>query len=187
MNKKILILTVTAFTLVAMTLPMISTAQAWQGGIPTEIYDDLQVWGMIKPDYNPVPEVRGNIQYASYTAQCYAGMSPVKWIGIFWDDGAQSLTGNATYEIDYKINLNTMHGVVRLKTVVTLPDGTFEGDMFWNGELQFRSDYLDTVNLVSGMWHVFWRGTSAYDGWTIVMNMNGHPDNFVSSVHLIVR
>jgi hypothetical protein len=62
MKKKILIMSV--FALVVIMLPLIPIAQAKKGGIPTEMYRDLNVIGSIVPDASPALEdiwVRGNI------------------------------------------------------------------------------------------------------------------------------
>jgi len=197
MNKRILVLTMTIFTLVAVTLPMIPTAQAVIGGIPTENYDDVKIWGFLLPVEDATDVyVRGNVQYGRYTARSFTSMiGGVEWIAIFWDGvpmvDAQSLMGTATYDIDYKVNLNTMHGVARLKTVISVPGGTFEGDMFWSGELAFRSDFANTLNTVGVVWRNILRGTGAYDGWKIGMTVNAIPymhgaqDAWVMSCHLI--
>jgi hypothetical protein len=197
MNKRILVLTMTIFTLVVVTLPMIPTAQAVKGGIPTENYDDVKIWGFLLPVEDATDVyVRGNVQYGRYTARSFTSMiGGVEWIAIFWDGvpmvDAQSLMGTATYDIDYKVNLNTMHGVARLKTVISVPGGTFEGDMFWSGELTFRSDFANTLNTVGVVWRNILRGTGAYDGWKIGMTVNAIPymhgaqDAWVMSCHLI--
>ena len=197
MNKRILVLTMTIFTLVVVTLPMIPTAQAVIGGIPTENYDDVKIWGFLLPVEDATDVyVRGNVQYGRYTARSFTSMiGGVEWIAIFWDGvpmvDAQSLMGTATYDIDYKVNLNTMHGVARLKTVISVPGGTFEGDMFWSGELAFRSDFANTLNTVGVVWRNILRGTGAYDGWKIGMTVNAIPymhgaqDAWVMSCHLI--
>jgi hypothetical protein len=178
MEKKILTLIMTIFALVVITLPMIPTVQALKGGTPREIYHDLAVVGKIFPDYDPVPEMQGNMKYAEYTAYC----APVF---ILWDyDGTvfqQMLMGPATYEISYKINPNTMKGVVHLKTEVNVPGGKFVGDMIWVGELEVWKDaqgnqpYPNAVQPKTVKWHTFWKGTDTYDGWTIVQNFNRHP------------
>ena len=186
MKKKILVI---VLAVAMLALPMLPTAQAWKGGTPREIYHDLFVLGSLVPDYNPVPEMVGNIQYATYTAQSYHFIFGYKWLGIFWDfigtAPQQRLDGTATYEIDYKINPKTMKGVVHLKTVVTLgadtpgdlsDDGTFEGVMIWVGVLEFGEEpYQDTVNVERLKWHTFWKGTGAYEGWTIAQNMHSNP------------
>ncbi len=197
MNKRILISTMTVFTLVVMTLPMIPAAQANEGGVPVENYDDVKVWGYLLPveDATDV-SVLGNVQYGRYYAESFNNPArQYKWIGIFWDgipfQGAQSLMGIASSEADYKVNLNTMHGVVHFKTVITVSGGTFEGDTFWNGEFAFRSDYENTLNIVNGMWHNSYRGTGAYDGWKIEMSINSRPlangaqEAWIISCHLI--
>jgi hypothetical protein len=187
----------TIFTLVVVTLPMIPTAQAVIGGIPTENYDDVKIWGFLLPVEDATDVyVRGNVQYGRYTARSFTSMiGGVEWIAIFWDGvpmvDAQSLMGTATYDIEYKVNLNTMHGVARLKTVISVPGGTFEGDMFWSGELAFRSDFANTLNTVGVVWRNILRGTGAYDGWKIEMTVNAIPymhgaqDAWVMSCHLI--
>ena len=71
-----------------------------------------------------------------------------------------------------------MKGVVHLETVVTLPGGTFEGIMFWIGDLELAGEtdpYPNTLDLVEVKWHTFWKGTGAYDGWKITQNFNTHP------------
>jgi hypothetical protein len=195
MNKKISIIIV--LTMVVMTLPLISIAQASQGGVPAENYDDVKIWGYLLPveDATDV-SVRGNVQYGRYAAQSFgsSGGGPL-WIGIFWDgvpfSGAQSLMGTASQNAEYKINLNTMHGVVHFKTVITVPGGKFEGETFWNGEFAFRSDYENTLNFVSGVWRNSYRGTGAYEGWKIEISMNSGPlangaqEAMITSCHLI--
>ena len=179
MKKKILIMSF--FALVVMMLPLIPMAEAKKGGVPTEMYRDLMVWGSIIPDGSPALEdiwERGNIQSASYTAQSYYMGSP--GIGIFWDGPFMAWNeqrfGTAIYEIEYTINTETMRGVVHIWTEVDLGDGGFVGDMFWVGKLQWRIDYDDTVRMVNtGMWHSGWQGTGAYDGWKIIQNMNANP------------
>ena len=68
MNKKILIVIV--LTMVVMTLPIISIAQASQGGVPAENYDDVKIWGYLLPveDATDV-SVRGNVQYGRFTSK----------------------------------------------------------------------------------------------------------------------
>ena len=171
-KKKILVV---ALAVAMLALPMISAVQALEGGVPTEIFHDLRVGGMIVPDYNPEPEVRGNIQYAEYTAHC--DMVSIRWDFI---DGTpqQMLTGTATYAIEYKINLNTMKGVVHVKTEVTVGGSTFEGEIIWVGDLVFNTYFPAAVmpNVFGGVkWHTVWKGTGAYDGWTIIQNINLNP------------
>jgi hypothetical protein len=169
-KKKILVI---GLVVAMLALPMISTAQALKGGVPTEIYHDLRVGGMIIPDYNPVPEVRGNIQYAEYTAHC--DMVRIRW-DFIGDDPQQMLVGTATYVIEYKINLDTMKGVAHVKTEVTVGGSTFEGEMIWVGDLVFNPYFPAAVMPYGDVkWHTFWKGTNAYDGWTIIQNMNFNP------------
>jgi hypothetical protein len=196
MNKKILIVIV--LTMVVMTLPIISIAQASQGGVPAENYDDVKIWGYLLPveDATDV-SVRGNVQYGRYAAQSFGAPSSggPQWIGILWSGNslsdAQYLMGTASQNAEYKINLNTMHGVVHFKTVITVPGGTFEGETFWNGEFAFRSDYENTLNFVSGVWRNSYRGTGAYEGWKIEISMNSGPlangaqEAMITSCHLI--
>jgi hypothetical protein len=173
MNKKILTIFVSLLAVAISALPMISIAQAKLGGIPTEIYHDLRVGGMIVPDYNPVPEVRGNIQYAEYTAHC--DMVSIRW-DFIEDTPQQMLVGTATYVIEYKINLNTMKGVAHVKTVVTVGESTFEGEMTWVGDFVFNPYFPAAVMPYGDVkWHTFWKGTNAYDGWKIIQNINMNP------------
>ena len=191
MKKKIFVI---ALAMTMLALPMISIAQAKPGGIPTEIFHDVMIYGMIIPD-GPATDVvmRGNIQYGRYTAQSW-GQDPtdltnvfpaiaISWGGVlFVDPTTQLLLGAATFDVDYKINTNTMKGVVHLATVMTLPDGTFEGNIFLIGELLLLPDDTVSINsLTNGedvMWHGFFKGTGTYEGWTIVQNMNANPPWF---------
>jgi hypothetical protein len=190
-KKKIFVI---ALAMTMLALPMISIAQAKPGGIPTEIFHDVMIYGMIIPD-GPATDVvmRGNIQYGRYTAQSW-GQDPtdptnvfpaiaISWGGVlFVDPTTQLLLGAATFDVDYKINTNTMKGVVHLATVMTLPDGTFEGNIFLIGELLLLPDDTVSINsLTNGedvMWHGFFKGTGTYEGWTIVQNMNANPPWF---------
>ena len=177
----------TVFTSAIMTLPMVPTAQAYKGGLPKENYD-MFVGGDIIPILPVDVSTQGNIQFGRYDA--YA---PVVFIG--WDLIApwtpqQSLMGTGTYEIEYKINTNTMKGAVHLKTEISVPGGTFEGEMKWIGGLVLESD--DTVDLNNVKWNTIWHGTGAYDGWTIIQNMNGIPGAvnghdlfFIFNCHLV--
>ena len=194
MKKKILVI---ALAVAMLALPMVSVAQAKPVGVPTEIFHDVMIWGIILPDIPAEVDVmvQGNIQYGRYTAQCY-GTDGVNWFPGVWIsyDGemmvdAQLLSGTATYDVDYKINTNTLKGVVHLAALITLgemtpdtsDDGTFEGDIFLIGELLLLPD--DTVSIPvpqgeNSMWHAFFKGTGAYEGWTIVQNMNANPPWF---------
>ncbi|MFN2128287.1 MAG: hypothetical protein ACK2TU_10555 [Anaerolineales bacterium] len=202
MNKKFLAVLVSLLTVAMLALPMVSIAQAKPGGLPTEIFHDVMIYGMIIPN-GPATDVvmRGNIQYGRYTAQSW-GSDPanpttlfpavaITWGGVlFVDPTTQILVGLATFDVDYKINTNTMKGAVHLAAEITLgemtpdtsDDGTFEGDIFLIGELLLQPD--DTVSigtLTNGedvMWHGFFKGTGAYDGWTIVQNVNANPPWF---------
>jgi len=194
MKKKMLGILVSLLAVAMLAFPTISIVQAKPGGVPTEIFHDLMIYGMILPD-EPVEvdiTVRGNIQYGSYTAQSW-GSDPtnptivfpgiaITWDGVlFVDPPPQLLMGTATYDVDYKINTKTMKGVVHLATVMTLPGGTFEGDIFLTGELLLLPDNTLSINTNVGedaMLHGFFKGTGAYEGWTIVQNMNANPSWF---------
>ena len=198
MKKKILVI---ALAVTMLALPMISIAQAKPGGISTEIFHDVMIYGMIIPN-GPATDVvmRGNIQYGRYTAQSW-GSDPanpttlfpavaITWGGVlFVDPTTQILVGLATFDVDYKINTNTMKGVVHLAAEITLgemtpdtsDDGTFEGDIFLIGELLLLPDNTLSVFTTVGedaMLHGFFKGTGAYEGWTIVQNMNANPSWF---------
>ena len=191
MKKKLL---VWALVVAMLALPMISIAQAKPGGIPTEIYHDVMIWGVIFAD-GPAMDVvvRGNMQYGRYTAQSW-GTAPnggpwfpavaISWGGVlFVDPTTQVVVGLATFDVDYKININTMKGLVHLATVMTLPGGTFEGDIFLIGELLLLPDGTVSIPGFLGgdensMWHDFFKGTGAYEGWTIVQNINAKPPWF---------
>ena len=190
MKKKVLVLTL---AVVMLALPMVSSVQAKPGGISTEIFHDVMIYGMIIPD-GPATDVvmRGNIQYGRYTAQSW-GSDPtnptivfpgiaITWGGVlFVDPTTQVVVGLATFDVDYKINTKTMKGVVHLATVMTLPGGTFEGDIFLIGELLLLPDNTLSVFTTVGedaMLHGFFKGTGAYEGWTIVQNMNANPSWF---------
>jgi hypothetical protein len=193
MKKKILVMSV--FTLVIMTLPLIPMTQAKKGGIPTEIYQDAQIYGFIRADGPVDIDINGKMQYGTYTAKSYGGMtSPVEWVGIFWNGvpmvDAESLMGTATSDVEYKINTNTGMGVAHVWTVFTVPGGTFEGDLLWVGELALKAD--NSLNVVKVMWHGVFDGTGDYEGWKIVLNQNGHPSwgpptayTFAGSNHLL--
>ena len=139
------------------------------------------------------------MQYAEYTAHCNT-------VTIRWDfiEGTPQniMTGSATYVIEYKVNLKTKEtiilypdtpmefeaaicqGVAHIKTKVTLTGGTFEGEMSYVGKLLL----MPSGAIYSGSdrkWHTFWKGTDAYEGWTIIQNMNGHPTESVTNNHLI--
>jgi hypothetical protein len=191
-KKKILVI---ALVVAMLVLPMISIAQAKPGGMPTEIYHDVMVWGIIIAD-GPAEDVmvRGNIQYGRYTAQSW-GSNPadpttlfpavaITWGGVlFVDPTTQILVGTATFDVDYKINTNTMKGVVHLAPIMTLSGGTFEGDIFLIGELLLLPDGTVSIPGFLGgdensMWHGFFKGTGAYEGWTIVQNINANPPWF---------
>ena len=190
MKKKILVI---ALAVTMLALPMISIAQAKPEGTPTEIFHDVMIYGMIIPN-GPATDVvmRGNIQYGRYTAQSW-GSDPanpttlfpavaITWGGVlFVDPTTQILVGLATFDVDYKINTKTMKGVVHLATVMTLTGGTFEGDIFLTGELLLLPDNTLSINTNVGedaMLHGFFKGTGAYEGWTIVQNMNANPSWF---------
>ena len=200
MKKKLL---VWALVVAMLALPMISIAQAKPGGIPTEIFHDVMIYGMIIPD-GPATDVvmHGSIQYGRYTAESW-GSDPadpttlfpgiaITWGGVlFVDPTTQVVVGLATFDVDYKINTNTMKGVVHLAAEITLgemtpdtsDDGTFEGDIFLIGELLLLPDGTVSIPGFLGgdensMWHDFFKGTGAYEGWTIVQNINANPPWF---------
>ena len=198
MKKKILVI---ALAVTMLALPMISIAQAKPEGTPTEIFHDVMIYGMIIPD-GPATDVvmHGSIQYGRYTAESW-GSAPadpttlfpavaITWGGVlFVDPTTQILVGLATFDVDYKINTNTMKGVVHLAAEITLgemtpdtsDDGTFEGDVFLIGELLLLPDNTLSVFTTVGedaMLHGFFKGTGAYEGWTIVQNMNANPSWF---------
>ena len=92
---------------------------------------------------------------------------------------AEVLIGTATFDVDYKINTDTMKGVVHLATVMTLPGGTFEGDIFLIGELLLLPNSTLSIGTIVGedaMLHGFFKG--AYEEWTIVQNINAKPPWF---------
>jgi hypothetical protein len=197
-KKKIFVI---ALAVTMLALPMISIAQAKPEGTPTEIFHDVMIYGMIIPD-GPATDVvmHGSIQYGRYTAESW-GSDPadpttlfpavaITWGGVlFVDPTTQILVGLATFDVDYKINTNTMKGVVHLAAEITLgemtpdtsDDGTFEGDIFMTGELLLLPDNTLSINTNVGedaMLHGFFKGTGAYEGWTIVQNMNANPSWF---------
>jgi hypothetical protein len=197
-KKKIFVI---ALAVTMLALPMISIAQAKPEGTQTEIFHDVMIYGMIIPD-GPATDVvmRGNIQYGRYTAESW-GSDPtdpttlfpgiaITWGGVlFVDPTTQVVVGLATFDVDYKINTNTMKGVVHLAAEITLgemtpdtsDDGTFEGDIFLIGELLLLPDNTLSVFTTVGedaMLHGFFKGTGAYEGWTIVQNMNANPSWF---------
>jgi hypothetical protein len=197
-KKKIFVI---ALAVTMLALPMISIAQAKPEGTPTEIFHDVMIYGMIIPD-GPATDVvmHGSIQYGRYTAESW-GSDPadpttlfpgiaITWGGVlFVDPTTQVVVGLATFDVDYKINTNTMKGVVHLAAEITLgemtpdtsDDGTFEGDIFLIGELLLLPDNTLSVFTTVGedaMLHGFFKGTGAYEGWTIVQNMNANPSWF---------
>jgi hypothetical protein len=197
-KKKILVI---ALVVAMLVLPVVSVAQAKPGGTPTEIFHDVMIYGMIIPD-GPATDVvmRGNLQYGRYTAESW-GSDPtdptnvfpgiaITWGGVlFVDPTTQVVVGLATFDVDYKINTKTMKGVVHLAAEITLgemtpdtsDDGTFEGDIFLIGELLLLPDNTLSVFTTVGenaMLHGFFKGTGAYEGWTIVQNMNANPSWF---------
>jgi hypothetical protein len=195
MNKRILILAMTVFTLVVMTLPMIPTAQAWGWRRPTEIYRDVEIFGTCYWTYSDadVWEWR-NTKYGRYTANGYAF--------ICWDCASSpcnpmvdtKLIGSGTYDVDYTINLNTMKGVIHIKSLITLgattpedpsDDGTFEGHEFLIGELTLDSN--DIANLDSGNFYSLLRGTGAYAGWTIVRKMQFENGAWAASNNYLIK
>jgi hypothetical protein len=192
MKKRILILSMTVFTLVVMTLPMIPTAQAKKGGIPTENYQDLQIWGVVLPDSTVEINVNGKMQYGTYIVKSY-DMMMNEWIAIFWNGqpfvDAEMLSGTASGLLEYKINTDTGMGVAYVSFVITIPgEGTFEGDMVWVGEFALNAD--NSLNVVKVMWHAVYDGTGTYEGWRIVTNSNGRPSwsvppLFAGSSHLL--
>ena len=188
MKKKIFVI---ALAVTMLALPMISIAQAKPGGIPTEIFHDVMMWGVVFPDAPADVAVRGNLQYGRYTGQSYGTIDNgatwfpaivITWGGVlFVDPTTQILAGLATFDVDYKINTDTMKGVVHLATVMTFPGGTFEGNIFLTGELLLLPDDTVSVTALIGensMWHGFFKGTGAYEGWTIVQNINANPPWF---------
>jgi hypothetical protein len=193
MKKRIFGIFISLLTVAMLALPMVSIAQAKPVGVPTEIFHDVMVYGMILPD-GPATDVvtRGNMQYGRYTAQSW-GSDPtnptivfpgiaITWGGIlFVDPTTHVVVGTATLDVDYKINTETMKGVVHLATVMTLPGGTFEGDIFLTGKLLLQPDNTLSIGTIVGedaMLHGFFKGTGAYEGWTIVQNMNANPSWF---------
>ena len=189
MKKKILVITLVVAMLV---LSMASVAQAKPQGIPTEIFHDVMIYGLILPDTPTDVDVmvQGNIQYGRYTAQSW-GQDPnnptivfpavaITWGGVlFVDPTTQILQGTAALDVDYKINTNTLKGVVHMATVMTLPGGNFEGDIFLMGELLLLPDNTLSIGISEDlMWHGLFKGTDAYEGWTIVQNMNANPPWF---------
>lgn len=199
MNKRILILAMTVFTLVVMTLPMIPTAQACRWRRPTETYDDLQIWGSIVPDGPAEVWKWRNIQYGRYTAHSEAvdyltgeltgfHMIAIMWNGTYPPAVCDTiLYGHATFDVCYRINLDTMKGVAHLKTVITPGTWNIDGSEFYPGDGAFVGHKLHTGDLVldengtipwdgwmTGTWtgHTLLRGTGEYAGWTIVQYMS---------------
>jgi hypothetical protein len=187
MKKRIIVLAMTVFTLIVMSLQIIPTVQAWGWNPHSEVYDDLIVGGDIFPD-EPVEvkvQTRRNIQSGKYSANAPA-------VYILWDliDPPPAeppfsngfMMGEGEYVISYTINTDTGEGIAILKTKVTLgamtpddksDDGTFTGKMFWIGDLSILED--DTIDLNHAGhwdWHTYWRGTGAYAGWTITQNFD---------------
>jgi hypothetical protein len=193
MKKRILIFSMTVLTLVVITLPMIPTAQAKKGGIPTENYQDLQIWGFVLPDSTVEINANGKMQYGTYTVKSYNNMmKSAEWIAIFWNGqpfvDAAMLSGTASGILEYKINTDTGMGVAHVSFVITVPGGTFEGDMVLVGEFDLNAD--NTLNVVKVMWHAVYDGTGDYEGWRIVTNNNGRPSwsvppFFAGSSHLV--
>jgi hypothetical protein len=186
MNKRILILAMTVFTLVVMTLPMIPTAQACRCRRPTEVYDDLFVWGGTVPDGPAdVWSLWGNKQCGRFTAHS-------SFVQILWDRNPDLptppkyngiLEGEGEYIVCYTINKDTGKGIATLKTKVTIDDdvygaGTFEGYILWVGDLILNPDNtvrlpnLNMGEMGSWAWYTYWRGTLAYAGWTITQNFD---------------
>jgi hypothetical protein len=195
MKKKMLGVFVSLLAVAMLALPMISAVQAKEGGIPAENYQDLQIWGFVLADGPADIDVNGKIQYGTYTTKMYNSMTPdVEWVGIFWNGvpfvDAESLMGTATGDVEYKINTDTGMGVVHISVVITVPEGTFEGDVLWVGEFALAPD--NTLYFVKIMWHAVYDGTGDYEGWKIVINSNGRPSwgpptsyTFAGSSHLL--
>ena len=189
MKKKILVI---ALAVAMLALPMISAVQAKLGGIPAENYQDLQIWGFVLP-VSPVDvDVKGEMQYGTYTAKSF--LLGDEYVGIFWNGvpmvDAESLEGTGTVVVEYKINTKTGMGVAHSWVVFTLPGGTFEGDILWVGKLALAPD--NTLLVVKVMWHAVYHGTGDYEGWKIVVNNNGRPSwggppayMFAGSNHLL--
>jgi hypothetical protein len=184
MNKRILILAMTVFTLVVMTLPMIPAAQACRCRRPTEVYDDLFVWGDSVPDSPAdVWPLWGNKQCGRYTAHS-------SFVQILWDRDLSLpttpkyhgiLNGVGEYIFSYTFNRDTGKGIATIKTKVTIgaftpeteDDGTFEGYKIWVGDLTLLEDGTVVLNDAGHWnWYTYWRGTKAYAGWTITQNFD---------------
>jgi hypothetical protein len=165
MKKRILILAMTVFTLGVMTLPMIPAAHAY-GWEKSENTYAASVNGMIVADEGEVDfwETR-NWYFGKYTAHSEIG--GIDLLRISWDD--EVLEGTEVLHVSYRINKDTMEGIVRFKVEITFEDGKFKGHMQWVGDLVKLPDNTVMPKFSGGSWawYTYWQGTGAYAGWKL--------------------
>jgi len=188
MKKRIMVLVMTVFTLVVMTLPLIPAAQAygWEKK-PEDIYE-VDVSGLIIPDGVVDFWQTRKWQFGKYTAHSELMGSPgVEEFSIAWD--TKELVGTEILWISYKIDLDSLdgdplpfdggklcQGIVDFKVEITFEGGKFKGHMQWVGDLVLKPD--NTVRLPynfppmineggASAWYTYWQGTGAYAGWKI--------------------
>jgi hypothetical protein len=188
MKKKILVLAMTIFTLVVMTLPLIPAAKAYGWEKSENTYAFSVTSGNIVADSEVAFRETRNWLFGKYTAHSEDYNNPgTEKFSIAWDD--EELVGTEILWVSYKIDSDSLdedplpfdggklcQGIVDFKVEITFEGGKFKGHMQWVGDLVLKPD--NTVRLPynfppmineggASAWYTYWQGTGAYAGWKI--------------------
>jgi hypothetical protein len=183
MKKKILVLAMTIFTLVVMTLPLIPAAKAYGWEKSENTYAFSVTSGNIVADSEVAFRETRNWLFGKYTAHSEDYNNPgTEKFSIAWDD--EELVGTEILWVSYKIDSDSLYGntfdggkfcqgIVNFKVEITFEGGKFIGHMQWVGDLVLKPD--NTVRILYPMmgemgiyaWYSYWQGTGAYAGWKI--------------------
>ena len=182
-----MVLAMTVFTLVVMTLPMIPTAQAYGWEKSENTYDFDFTSAVIVADSEVAFRETRNWLFGKYTAHSepYPNPTGIEKFSIAWDN--EELVGTEILWVSYKIDSDSLYGntfdggkfcqgIVDFKVEITFEGGKFKGHMQWVGDLVLKPD--NTVRLPynfppmineggASAWYTYWQGTGAYAGWKI--------------------
>ena len=170
-NKKVLGIALTMFLLAMLATPVMAKK-------PEKL---LLTWTAGPNSFTPIDSrITGNIQHGKYTNDYSPfiiswSAIPQPWMAPWLDPDNALLCNSATLTADYSVNKDTMKGVIHFKMVVTLDEGTFEGNILVKGELNWVAPETNGETMVwleEGTWEGEWQGTGAYQGWKVVIRQS---------------
>ena len=151
MNRKVLVIAIVLIAIALLSTPVMATAPEKLGVFffgGSGVLSPPEVW------------VSGNVQHGRGATITYERF----WIGMATTPTNTWLRGPSLWTADYNVNLNNGAGVLNYKVIIELSDGTFEGNIIFNGEFTVVGPLAKPVNCFA---HGVLHGTGEYQGWRL--------------------